>query len=232
MVRALVPLFSLAACGALAAGPADAGRAAKPTVAILYFDYDKSDDLEVLKKGLAQMLISDLSSHPSVTLVERARVQALFDELKLSETKKVDPQTAVKVGKLLSAQYVLLGGYFAFAGKLQINTRLLKTETGVLIPGPGARGKPEDFFELEAELSSKLSKLLATEVPSDAARDAATEAAAPKRPAGGVDVAVKYSKAIDAIDRKNPKGRGMLEAVVKEHPDFTLAAVDLALLVK
>ena len=46
----------------------------KPTVAILYFDYTgKDDELAMLRKGLAQMLISDLSALDAVQLVERNR---------------------------------------------------------------------------------------------------------------------------------------------------------------
>lgn len=232
MKRAFGALVSLSALCAFATPPADAGTALpKPTVAILYFDYDKSDELEVLKKGLAQMLISELAGHPSVTLVERGRIQAVFDELKLSETKKVDPATAVKVGKLLSAQYVLIGGYFSLFGQLQINTRLVKIETGKLLPGPGVRGKPDAFFELEAELSQKLSQLLSTEVPTDAAQKAA---AAPRHPAhSSVQLALRYSRALDAIDKKDrDTAKKELEAVVKEQPDFVLATLDLAALVK
>ncbi len=214
------------------AGVPDAGAsAAKPTVAIAYFDYEKSDELDVLKKGLAQMLISDLGAHPSVRLVERARVQELYDELKLAETKKVDPQTAIKLGKLLSARYVLIGGYFVFGGQLQISTRLMDTQTSALIPGPKVRGKPEAFFELEAELAQKLSKLFANQVPAVVRTEASS---APKRPAHcSMAVALKYSKALDAIDRKDPaSARKQLEAVVKDEPDFVLAAIDLAQLVK
>jgi TolB-like protein len=215
---------------AVAAFAADAGTGPTPTVAVLYFDYDKTDELEVLKKGLAQMLITDLGANPSVVLVERARIQAILDEQKLTETKKVDPATAVKLGKLLSAQYVLLGGYFTLVGQLQINTRLLKVQTGELIPGPGVRGKPEAFFDLEAELTQKLSTLLSTQVPSDAVREAG---ATPKRAHAAMTVAVQYSKALDAIDKKDRAGaKKMLEAVVKENPDFVLASIDLAQLVK
>ncbi len=54
-------------------GPA-ARAADKPTVAVLYFDYDgKDDSMALLKKGLAQMLISDLSGQESIHLVERER---------------------------------------------------------------------------------------------------------------------------------------------------------------
>ena len=86
-------------------------------------------------------------------------------------------------------------------------------------------------FALEAELAQKLSVLISTEVPSDAARAAAE---VPKRPAhASVAVALKYSKALDAIDRKDPAAaRKELEALAKEQPDFALATLDLAQLVK
>lgn len=239
MKRAIFPLVSLLALGAFAAPPTPAGAppqpAPKPTVAILYFDYDKTDELEVLKKGLAQMLITDLAGHPSVVLVERARVQAVFDELKLTETKKVDPATAVKVGKVLSAQYVLIGGYFSLMGQLQINTRLVNTETSATIPGPGVRGKPDAFFDLEGELSQKLSALLTTQIPARESAPKEKEAAAPRaRPAkSNVKVALGYSRALEAIDRKDKAtAKKELEAVVKEQPDFVLASLDLAELAK
>lgn len=236
MKRAISAVVSLLSLVAVAAPPPEKAppAAVKPTVAILYFDYDKTDELEVLKKGLAQMLITDLAGHPSVVLVERARVQAVFDELKLTETKKVDPATAVKVGKVLSAKYVLIGGYFQLLGQMQINTRLVNTETSATIPGPGVRGKPDAFFDLEAELSGKLATLLSTQIPppeNAPQKEAAAPRARPQK--SNVKVALGYSRALEALDKKDKvTAKKELEAVVKEQPDFVLASLDLAELAK
>src|SRR5262249_7790431 len=90
-----------------------AGAAPRPAVAILYFDYAGADaDMALLKKGLAQMLISDLSAVDAVQLVERDRLEAVLAELKLGRSGAIDPATAAKVGKLLGARYQVLGGYF------------------------------------------------------------------------------------------------------------------------
>ena len=59
MRRAIATLVSLLALAVLAAAPAAPKR---PTVAILYFDYDQGGELKALKKGLAQMLITALST--------------------------------------------------------------------------------------------------------------------------------------------------------------------------
>src|SRR5687768_15808473 len=95
--------------------------AAKPTVAVLYFDYEgKNEEMAVLKKGLAQMIISDLSGGASYTVVERMRLQEIMDELKLAQSGKIDPATAAKIGKLLGARYMVMGGYFDLLGSLRI----------------------------------------------------------------------------------------------------------------
>src|ERR1700759_3401630 len=92
---------------------AQAAPDTRPTGAVLYFDYSGKDaDMAVLKKGLAQMLISDLSALDGVRLVERDRLEEILAELKLAQSGKIDPATAAKVGKLLGARYMVLGGYF------------------------------------------------------------------------------------------------------------------------
>src|SRR5262249_14368879 len=46
-----------------------------PAVAVLYFDYSgKSEELGALRKGLAEMLITDLAGAKAVTIVERTRL--------------------------------------------------------------------------------------------------------------------------------------------------------------
>lgn len=233
MRLAIVTLISLLGLTAFGAPP-PAALPKKPTVAILYFDdNDQGGDLSVLKKGLAQMLITDLVGHPSVSLVERARMQEIFEELKLNETKKVDPATAVKVGKLLGAQYVMIGAYFVLANQMVISSRLIDVATSDTMSSVRVQGAPDNFFDLEGELSAKLSLMFSSKVP---AREApAKEGTAPStRPKkSNVKVALGYSRALDALDKKDKKGaKKMLEDVLAEQPDFVLASLDLAALVK
>jgi TolB-like protein len=216
--------------GLLVAAPA---LAAKPTVAILYFDYDKEDDLAQLKKGLAQMLISDLAGHEKVTLVERARLQDVLAELQLAQSRKVDPETAVKIGKLLNAQYIVMGAYFQVLGQLQLTARLVEVETSKTVAGMKARGKPDDFFSLEQELSGQLSTALSEKLAAAAATPGA-EVRRVKKPAKlPLEQAVRYGKALEAMDKKDKEGaKKELLAVTKAQPDFELATLDLATMMK
>lgn len=219
-------------CATLAGAPA---LAAKPTVAILYFDYEKEDELAALRKGLAQMLISDLAAHERVTLVERARLQDVLAELQLAQSRKTDPETAVKVGKLLGARYIVVGGYFQLMGQLQLTARLVEVETSKTLAGFKARGKPDDFFALEQDLSAQLGKALTESVPAWMGRIPAEDM--PKRlkkPAKlPLDTAVRYSRALDALDKKDKEtAKKELSVVVKAQPDFELATLDLATMMK
>lgn len=134
----------------LAATPAFA----RETVAILYFDNTGgTPELAGLKVGLAQMLITDLSGDTGFEVVERAQLQAILDEQQLKLDRKLDPSTAVKIGKLLGAKKMLMGGYFKLGTSLQIDARLVDVETSKILDAHGVRGTVETFFAMEAELA-------------------------------------------------------------------------------
>lgn len=234
----VAPLLALGA-SAWAAAPAPAAKAAgearvKPAVAVIYFDYDgERADLAVLKKGLAQMLISDLSHLETVTMIERLRLQEVIDELELGKSKKIDPSTAARVGKLLGARYMVLGGYFELMGTLRVDARVVEVETGKVIRSVGAAGKPDDFASVELKIAQELEGVLTSEAFGAAA---APEVAPPRRKRPKTlraKTAVKYSRALDALDHGDKEtAKKELTDVVAEAPDFTLAAADLDALVQ
>ena len=204
-----------------------------PAVAVLYFDYSgKDDEMAQLRKGLAQMLISDLGNVDGVQIVERDRLESVLTELKLGESRAFDKTTAAKVGKLLGAQYLVLGGYFDVAGALRVDARVVEVETGKVVKSVGATGKPDDFLGMEQQLAGGLADSLGklprkTEAPRP-------HAARPKPPAKlTTGVAKLYSKALSAIDRgEKVLARETLERVLNQQPDFSLAQGELERLKK
>ena len=74
------------------------------TVAISYFDNTSGlEEYNPLSKGLADMLITDLSNVKSIQIVEREKLESLLQEIDLGESKFMDPSTAQKLGKGLGA---------------------------------------------------------------------------------------------------------------------------------
>lgn len=214
--------FLLCSIGAFSA------RAAKPTVAILYFDYGgKEDGMGLLRKGLAQMLISDLSTLDAIQLVERQRLEEVLAELKLTQSGKIDAASGARVGKLLGARYLVMGGYFDVLGTLRVDARVVEVETGRVVRSFGANGKPDDFLAIEQKLVGDLTGILEKEL-------ALAPAKAPRRPRVAppakltARVAMLYSRGLAEMDRgEKDQARNTLATVVKEQGDFKLAAVDL-----
>src|SRR5688500_17930937 len=120
-MRATLLIAALCLSGWLI-GSANLARAGAPfSVAVPYFDNNTGQaQLDPLAKGLADMLISDLSQVASLRIVERQKLNQVLAELKLSRSKFIDPKTAQKLGKGLAAQYILSGGYTLVGDTLRI----------------------------------------------------------------------------------------------------------------
>ena len=229
--------------------PMGTARAAAPPppapVAVLYFDYSGPDEeLAQLRKGLAQMLITDLSGEERLALVERLSLESVLGELQLQQTRAIDKASAVKVGKLLGARYLVLGGYVTRGETLRIDARVIRVETGVVVRAIGVNGKADDFLALEGLLAAQLQKVLVEAhladpiVPGKKAPSLApgtrAERSAHARPARlRSRTAARYGKALDLADRGARKeAQAELEAVLLDEPEFGLAKSDLARLVQ
>ena len=88
-------------------------RIASDAVAVLPLQYNgTADRYQPLGRGLAEMMTADLAKVERLRVVERVRLQALLDELKLAQSRYVDPSTAPDIGKLLGAGRLVGGSYF------------------------------------------------------------------------------------------------------------------------
>lgn len=220
------------------AGNKSIAAPAKARVAILYFDYSGNDEeLSFLRKGLTQMLVTDLSEDPSLTLVERTDLEAVLKELELGTSKKLDRATAAKVGKLLGAQYLITGGYFSFKGRMRVDAKIIDVETGVT-KGIGVSRDQDNFLDLETELASKLVIALGKANKIRASTPGVkTSNATGKRRAKAKKVAARtvarYGKALDALDHGNKElAMKELASITSDAPDFKPAAEDLKVLLR
>lgn len=89
----------------IAARSADATRIRQ--VAVLPFETRNNVDVTAeVESSLAGIIVQD---KPFFTVVERQRINELLKELKRQESGIVDPQTAVRVGKMLGVKGVYMG---------------------------------------------------------------------------------------------------------------------------
>jgi len=243
----LTAVFCLACAGlpgveepvsvASVAEPADPAIPDNPTVAILYFDYEGEDkELGSLKKGLAQMIITDMAGNAGYDVVERDRLEDILKELELSQSDKIDPKKAVEIGKLVGADLTIMGSYFEAMGAFRVDTRIVDTATSIITCGVGETGKRDDFLGIQSRLSDKLSVAVLSDgddctspLPSKPPPAPALERKTLKRL--DIGTAATFSQALEAKDSDDPaKAKALLDQVVKAEPEFKLAADELATL--
>lgn len=186
-------------------------------IAILYFD-NGSDNAELsrLRKGLADMLISDLSKINMLNVIERARLEEILKEQKLNNSKEFDASTATKVGKLLGVQYILTGAFFDLMGSMRMDARIIDVETGKIIKSEGIDGQTNTFFDLEKKLVVKIASGLNVELNADN-----KEATETKTSSLSYETSLLYSDALDKMDKgENGKAIELLKKVLQKNPDF------------
>ena len=189
-------------------------------IAILYFD-NGSDNAELsrLRKGLADMLISDLSKIKMLNVIERARLEEILKEQKLNNSKEFDASTATKVGKLLGVQYILTGAFFDLMGSMRMDARIIDVETGKIIKSEGIDGQTNTFFDLEKKLVVKIASGLNVELNADN-----KEAPETKTSSLSYETSLLYSDALDKMDKgENGKAIELLKKVLQKNPDFAPA---------
>ena len=152
--------FLVAAAGvALAASGAFAQS--KPTVAVLYFNDGAigkaNEELKPLTKGIADVLISELADNPAIKVVERDALQSILSEQKLATDGTVDKETAVKVGKLLSAHHMLTGGFVTDpSGTMVLTVRSVNVETSAIEYTASVTDKTASLLSIIHRLAVKL----------------------------------------------------------------------------
>lgn len=125
------------------------------SIAVLYFkNAGKKRDLDPIQKGMADMLITDLSKVKKLRVVERVRMQKMLDEIGLGKTGLVDPATAPRVGKLLGASKLVNGTFIDLSqDRLRIDAGLVPIKTDKPVsPGP-VQGKLAQLFRMEKDLA-------------------------------------------------------------------------------
>jgi len=189
---------------------------AEKTIAISYFDNTSGDvRFNPLSKGIADMLITDLSKIPEVNIVEREKLEKLLQEIELGSSKYFDQKTAQKLGKGLGAEAILTGAFLVLDEQLRIDARLVDVASGNILTAESVSGSKDDFFALHA----KLVQLLVKELKMDYKAGAGT-----KVKNVTLDAVVDYSTAIDYYDKGlSADASAILASTVKNNPGFTFA---------
>jgi TolB-like protein len=120
--------------------------------------------------GIPSMLMTDLEAIGLFTIISREQMKEVIQEQEFQMSGMVDPDKAVKLGRILAARYMLAGSFMEMNGSLRIESRVYSVETGAQLGAAAVAGKTDGFFELQKELVVKVSSYLDTMLSAEEAK--------------------------------------------------------------
>jgi tetratricopeptide (TPR) repeat protein len=144
----------------LAANEQALGKQQTPSNAVAVFPlvYEGTDQkFTSLGLGLGEMMTIDLGRVKKLKLVERMRVEELMNELQFSASSAVDPSTAPRLGKFLSAGR-LVGGRYNVGGDntLRLDVASLDIAKGKTPAATTESDDLENLFKIQKEVVFKV----------------------------------------------------------------------------
>lgn len=113
--------------------PVDPWSSRPMTVAFLGF---KSAGGGLLREGMPEVLQQEIAqgllSIGRISVVEREMMDKLLAELKLGSSELADPETSLKLGKLLSARLIVTGSLVQVPGGVRLSLRMIDPETSAI----------------------------------------------------------------------------------------------------
>jgi len=167
------------------------------TVAVMPMTFSGTDQtLAPLSRGMSDLLINDLARAPELQLLERDRVQAMIDEVALSQSGKVDAATSVRAGKLVRASRVVQGGITQTGARnLTVNAAVMQVATSEQ-QGKDVQSSDviDQIFAIEKNLALGLFDQMGVRL------SAADRAAIEQRPTRSLQAFLAYSNGLVAED--------------------------------
>lgn len=190
------------------------------TVAVLEFE-DHGIGTRAATQGLgrtvADQIAEALVEQPGLRLVDRDSLQKVLEELSLSSQEIVNPETRLRLGKLLGAQYLIVGGFTSMGSGLRIDGRIVEVEKGLTV-GTSVQGRVEDRRAVAQAFSKKIADKIAFKIaPSERApttsQDFLLVGFALERSNDDQKALEMYQQAL-SLNPKNSEARERMEALL------------------
>ena len=144
-------------CLVLATGVRAGEEPERITLAVMYFtNRGGAEEWDWLRKGLADLLITDLASSDRLLLVERERMQAVLKELKVSEAGAIDKAVAIKAARIAQVDAALFGSYQVTGDEIEIEAHIVDLETASVRRVEWVKGKASEVHEVEKRLAGQI----------------------------------------------------------------------------
>lgn len=193
-------------------------------IAVMNFDNRNADgQWQWLSKGLADMLITDLSACEQLMVVERERLWRITEELGLEKLGLLDSAAAAKAGGVAMVDWVLFGSFLKEGDSLRIEAYLLDLDTQELLRVEWVEGQAHEVVQLEKRLVDRLLQRLNVPLTDEERRSIRYV------PTDSISALEHYSLSLDMFDRgKWFESLLQCRFAVREDADYIAARARMA----
>ena len=184
-----------------------------PTVAVLDFTglmIGQGGNSAPLGKAVSSMLITELSGRPGMRVIERFRLQDLLTEQRLSLSGRVDEDTAIEVGRLVGAQYIIHGQVTSIGAQTRMDMRAVDVETSEILEVLKATDRTTEILSLVVRMADIFAAKLELDPPS----------ARPSMTAIPVQATIAFSRGLDSEDKGDlEEAKEQYRRALELHPE-------------
>jgi len=195
--------------------------AGKRPVAVMFFDNQSdSADLDWLREGLADMLITDLSNSKQLTVLSRQQLHLLLERIGHRESEQIKLDEALDVARRSQAKIVVLGSFAGLGGQIRIDVHLHDARDGQLLAAERlVVEKPGEILTQIDLLSLKLASYLGAAPPGQEVGAGLTSVMTEN-----LEAYRYYSLAVEkAQGLHNKEAIQLLERAIALDPEFAMA---------
>ncbi len=187
------------------------------TMAIIDFknrSVDHKAQYDPMEQGFADLMINRLNNSTNLKVIERERIKWILDEIKLQNEN--DMEGAVRLGKQLGVQTVMLGSFIIMGDQIWLGARLVKVETSEILLTDEVKGDLDEFFDLVDQLGKKIADKINVTLKGD------TSEAVSDAPS--LDAIMAYSVGLSYLEKEDYKNAyEKFEEALKLDPNYEKA---------
>jgi serine/threonine protein kinase/tetratricopeptide (TPR) repeat protein len=140
----------------------DAPPAARPSIAVLYFENVTGDpSLDWLRTGLTDMLVTDLSQSPQLQVLSTDRLYQILKEMNRLDERVTSLEVVDEVAERAGAGTILLGSFMKAGDSIRINLRIQEAGSGRILTSERVEGIGESsLFPMVDDLTRRVREKL------------------------------------------------------------------------
>ncbi|MFC1530604.1 CsgG/HfaB family protein [Gemmatimonadota bacterium] len=199
-------------------------QTATDTVAVMPFTNATNETgLDWLSTGISETITSDLLTLGGFVVVERLQLWMVMEEQALQLTGAVSDETVVEIGKLLGADYLIVGAFQKMGDTIRLTARFVEAESGSIRESAKVTGRIDDVFDLQDQIVCELAVHLKQD-------EASTKAVISQPdPTRSIDAFRHFGQAtLLEAGRDYPGAIAELQEALALDPDFVMARERLA----